>query len=418
MVAIVLPGFTQDLAVGVTGSTTLQGWENPVTLLRQQPVQRAILIIAEQPQSRSEVDPIFENESYGVDALVNAWVLEERDGKLFINFNLVTKEDGPVLKKIRDRHGRILADELIKRWDTISSALDTYDLETVPRNVLGYILVGAFSLDWDGLALTAEQEWREVAMKRPNGDVFHVWAEVRPEPDALRGLFWGSHNDTRGNVRLTTFGDHYAVPRNGFPDLAWRMNADFQNTDENFQKALYPGSAVVARDGALDWVASAMSVLRDGPVTTDTVAEQIDRPVSRTGYVLEMLKTTGYVDETGDGWVALIPVLDARDVDMTHTVLREGREAMLAWGEANIEEVFTDMEKLTAVRHGVPPEAMMTKVWHHIFAGANSALIEGGYIADPYEKPEQFKGFYPVVWTLDNNPDELVGKQSTEVGQH
>lgn len=264
--------FSQDLAVGITGQTTLTGWENPVTLLNQESVQKAVLAIAEESLNREEFAVIIKDEPFGVDALIDSWILDERKGKLYINFNLVTEADGPVLKRIRDKHGQILAKEFIKRWDKIETAMNMYDLETVPEEVLAYILIGAFSLDWDGLGLTVEE-----------------------------------------------------------------------------------------------------------------------------------------------GWMSLIPVLDERDVDMIRTLLLAGREAMLAWGEDNMDQVFSDMEKLVAVQQGVEPEVMMTKVWHHIFAGANTALIEEGLLADPYQRPKEFQDFFPVVWDIKNNPDMLVGSGSPKV---
>jgi len=350
------------------------------------------------------------DEPFGVDALVDAWVFAERDGLLYVDFNLVTAADEPVLTRIRERHGRLLADEYLARWDsTIGPALASYDLGTVQHDIFAYIMISAFSLDWDGLDYTVERGWRQEAAERPNGDRFAVWAEYRAEPDALKGLFWGSHNTTQRGVRVTTFGDHYAVPRNGFPDLAWRLNVDFDQLDEAEEDALYPGSAVVARDGALDWVAGVMTVLRDGPRSTADLARALDRPVSRTGYAVGMLEELGYVVETPEGWAAAIPVLDDRDVPVTRAVLRAGRKAMAAWGEAHMGEVFREMEDLVAVRQGVAPELMMTKMWHHIFAGANAVLIEEGLLADPYAEDARFRGFFPAVWTVANRPATVLG---------
>jgi len=98
----------------------------------------------------------------------------------------------------------------------------------VAESELFYIVLGCFSLDWDGLDLTRERGYRTAAQRTIDGRSFTPWAKEKGVEVSLRGLYRGSHNQERTDVTLTTFGDHHALPRFGLPDLLWNSGEAFR----------------------------------------------------------------------------------------------------------------------------------------------------------------------------------------------
>lgn len=411
--AVCASASAQDFSVGITGRTSLSGWDSPTRMLNQDEVQALMIALEESPAPRSEVAHHLEGGRYSIDDLIEATLLDERDGRLHIDFNYIGVRDVETIERIETRYGEALAEAYRAQWPRIAAALDDYPADSVPTDALAFIMVGAFSLDWDGLDYSAQQGWRQAGRGRGNGDVNHFWATYKPAPDSLRAMYWGSHNADVEGYRVTTFGDHYALPRAGFPDLAWNMRAVFDGLDERLTEAVNP---LALTNGPLvrEAVMKTMVFLRGGPATSGQVAEALQYSQSGADRVLTALQALDYVTLDGEMWSINIPVLLADDAAITAEILAAGRDAMQVWADEHVQNALADMADLTAVRHGVSREAVMTQVWHNIFAIASQSLVADGRLADPYDRPEGLQGFFPAVWHLDNLPAALTGSDQTE----
>jgi hypothetical protein len=301
-------------------------------------------------------------------------------------------------------HAGALANGYLSRRDEIETILARRRLVEVPAADYAYILIGCFSLDWDGLIFTDDPRYRSAATHRTDRDVYTPWAKEKGDAVSLKGLYWGSHNEYLESANLTTFGDHYSVPRAGFPDLGWSLWVDVDRLpgDEVTRKK----GARAARhflDGLPSAVAGVMIALGDGPKSLDDLAAATSLSPETLSDVLGLLVEIDYVAERGAKYRAIIPVLTDADTPMVHDVLSLGREIIRAWHEHHYDALAADLSHITPLEYGVPYSVVYTDVWHFVFALANRKLVEAGLLADPYSKQRRHKGFIPAVWRPGQN---------------
>ncbi len=415
--ALVLPclqAFASDqdlLSTGVTGSVSASGKANPSFVMRPIQVQRLLLDIAHAPQDREHAAHTLEGSGITVDDLLALDLLRDDDGRLVINFNLLTQEDQAEILRAVSRHATILAEGFLARRREIDALLAERTLREVPAADFAYLLVGCFSLDWDGLRYSDDPRYRSGPTHRAGGDAYTPWAKERGDAVSLRALFWGSHNTTTDGITLTTFGDHHALPRAGFPDLTWLVDVNTEHVPEE-GGIRTSTTTVVYRflDQIHGAVGRTMQALGDGPKTAEQLAAATHLDPESLADVLDLLAEVDYIGRDGARYHALIPVLTGADTPMVRGVLALGREVIRRWHEEHYEELAADLGDLTPVRSGVPYEVVYTEVWHYLFGLANRKLVEAGMLADPYAPSREHEGFIPVVWLpgqqlLQDGPD-------------
>jgi hypothetical protein len=274
-----------------------------------------------------------------------------------------------------------------------------YDLAGMDRRDLAFVLIGCVGLDWDGLSITAEQGYRSPAVRRANGDHYIVWARESAPNISYRALYWGSHNDQRGAVWLTTFGDHDALPRAGLPDAVWEARAAILRArlPEEARAALRL-TVYADYEASLDRAAAAMLALRDGPKDAAALMRTMDAPADTAQRTLDLLAALHYVGVEDGAYGARVPVFAERDRAMLDAARAQSRAIVVRWLRANAAHMRRDLGDLSAVRAGVPYDQVFTEVWHYLFGAVNARLASSGMIADPYAEGSQWRGFVPFVW--------------------
>jgi hypothetical protein len=404
-VALALPSlqvFASDqdlLSTGVTGTVSASGKANPGFVMRPIQVQRLLLEVAHAPQDRERAARALEGSGITVDDLLVLRLLRTDHGRLMINFNLLTQEDQAEILQAVSTHATTLAEGFLARRGPIDALLAERTLRDVPAADFAYILVGCFSLDWDGLRYTNDPRFRSGPTHRSGGDAYTPWAKERGNLVSLRALYWGSHNTTKDGINLTTFGDHHALPRVGFPDLTWLLDADTESVPEDGgMRASMTAVAYRFLDQIHGAVGRTMESLGSGPKSAEELAEATHLDPETLADLLDLLQKVGYVAQDGSRYRAMIPVLTEADTPMVRGVLALGREVIRQWHEEHYDELAADLGDLTPVRSGVPYEVVYTEVWHYLFGLTNRKLVEAGMLADPYASSREHKGFVPVVW--------------------
>lgn len=408
--ALVPPLFAQDdeslIQMGVTGSSSSRGADNPFTLIRNQPVERLLLQAAERPVTKAEIEAALAEIGLeaGPENFVRVGALRQDGDRYTLAFNLFTAEDQRRLEAFNAEYASSLADAILDHRDEFDAIFARYDLDGVDLGDLRYLIIGCFILDWDGLTLTAEQNYRRSGPTHPNGDTYTLWSREKADDVTLRDYFWGSHNAYFENLVLTSFGDHDSSRIYVLPDLSWsvavRLNGS-ESVDQRsrlFRRAMAPQFEDFRQEAA-----RTMMVLRDGPADLATLAERTGLDPMRIERLLPLLDHIGYVIQTDELVSANIVLLGEQDLSMMQEARALGWRIMGRWLADNYQSFRQQAEGLTPSRFDVPFERQFTQFWHYIFGAANHELAQRGYFSDQYADGRLWQGHTPMVWWAQLN---------------
>jgi hypothetical protein len=317
---------------------------------------------------------------FTVEDMVTVGLLREEEGLYWIDFNLLRVEDQLAILSLSDEMGRDLAKSVLERQAEFEALAAAHDQPHLDAAHFLFIVLGCFSLDWDGLELTENKGYRVGAQRTLDGESFTPWAKERGAEVSLEGLYWGSHSEAAEEFTFTTFGDHHSLPRFGLPDMLWRT-----------------GEAFGMRD-ALNDIARVMATLRTRDHTRGELAEVTGIEEDELERIVGLLEGANYVAVEGETIQGRALVLTARDAALVREIVALGREIMITWHEANYAAIRERLADLTPTRNGVPFERVYTEVWHFIFGVANRTLVDQGFFADPYSNERRHRGFLPVIW--------------------
>ncbi|MGD2135984.1 MAG: hypothetical protein PVF27_07490 [Gemmatimonadales bacterium] len=383
----------------VSGPTpdTLSERRNPAHLLSQVEVRRLLFALRGAARDADHVAAALHGSDVSLNDLLATGLVRERAGAYVLGFPLITSEDAQRLAEVSERFARDLADAYLARWTDVEEILQRYPLPHVDRSELAFVLVGCFSLDWDGLDLTYELGYRSVRREPPP---IVRWA-IEAEASRPRAVYWGSHNEHLDNgISFTSFGDFHSIPRTGFPDLMWSMGRG--TLDADLPATIRTGLQRAAADDLDEMMrrlGAVMFALRSGGKTVDEVSTTATLDHQTTAELLDLLEGLGYVHHESGRYHAAIPVLGEEDAAMVADLRRLGREVMTGWLAENYEVYQATLMRVTPIGHALPFEASFWNTWHWLFGTANRLLVEEGVFADPYDAQRRFKGFVPVVWS-------------------
>lgn len=350
------------LGYRITGFTNSSApAENATYAMVHPEVQRLLLDVAASPRDRQYVEAALRPSPIRVEDMVSNGSLRLEGDRYWLNFPLLTRADQETVVRAAEIYSRRLADAYLARRKEIEALLRLYDLDGVDRKAVAFVVLGCFSLDWDGLRYATRNGYRASEPVRKGGRFF-VMAEERGGP-SLQRMYWGSGSMGYGKYGITTFGDHFS-PRS-----------------HPLKKVGEPGGAILL-------------ALRDG------ARETADLPATNRDEVLAALVSAGYVHPDGTRYRAAIPVLSMRDQKMIEGLRRLGREALREWFTANYAEFRSAMRDIAPVRNGIPFPVAFDQLWHYLFGIANRKLVEDGLFADPYAPGAPRQGYVPVVYAL------------------
>ncbi|MBL8222513.1 MAG: hypothetical protein JNL62_24960, partial [Bryobacterales bacterium] len=121
-----------------------------------------------------------------------------------IAFTLLLADDVRRIRVLAEKHARILADSILAHRAEIEQLLATYTTPGVAKGDIAFIVLGCFSLDWDGLAILKAKGLRTGESPHPDGK-YVPWAEERIA-DQFRS-YDRSSTTYRGRTAYLSFSD-------------------------------------------------------------------------------------------------------------------------------------------------------------------------------------------------------------------
>jgi hypothetical protein len=401
------PAPAQQHTYSVSGAAQIRnstGLNNPYILLARPDVQTIATEALAGPISREQLATLLRGSEVKLENLLETDVLERTaDGRYKLAMTVFTVEDRELIDRVADPLARSLAAAFLQERAAFDRIFSRYDMPGVDPELVRMALIGCAILDWDGLLVTADNNYRTNLNKKANGDQYQMVLRERAPHISAQALYWGSHNqDVAGKtIFMTTFGDHHTgSKRVAFPDLTWIIDSDDMEDHVPAPVASQVANVLSAGlDEAQQIAGPIMVALRSGPADTATLAAATRQPLERVQSVLDLLTALQYVEKQETRYRAAIPVFTfERDGEMIREARTLGQDIMRRWLQSNYARAQTEFSSLSALRVGVPFKTMFTELWHPIFGWTNYHLVKQGYLHDPYGPKAKFISFVPFIW--------------------
>jgi len=336
-------------------------------------VQRTLLAAAKTPQTASELTSLLGNSGTTLADLEILRLVQRQGDQYRIAFTLFPADDVRRSRALAEVEARSLADSLLARRSEIEALLRAYSVPGVDPRDVAFIVLGCFSLDWDGLRITKARGLRTGAgAARPDG-YYVPWAEERI--DGPYRSYCYSNSNYQGEAGAVTFSDGTSDDRSLLS--MWRDKP----------RALALGKMLMA--------------MRDGEATLAGLARAAKVPAPDAGRMLAGLSERRYVRINDDKYSPNFPVLSQRDKQMVSQLRKIGREAIEAWLAARYSKLESDLADLAPARAGVPYAETFNWIWHQVFGRANAMLAEAGLFSDPYAEGRTWRRHTPAVFHRD-----------------
>jgi len=244
---------------------------------------------------------------------------------------------------------------------------------------LGYILVGAYVLDFGGLAL--EEPGFIMATKEMPGGAY-VFTGFEGELRKLQSSWMWGHTSSFGPFTFLGHGELPPQgPRHAFPEQSYRWRAEGW-TEEQVSRVM-------------EEIGTILAVLYRTPMDLSKLARESGVESERVAEHLALLKKLDYVRD-GELRTSVCPVVNAAAKDQIQKMVAE------VWGKLLDEAVRPSWERLEHLYRGTAPARngidvceAFNPIHHAIFEQALRLLMEGGVIAWP---PQHADGARYAVW--------------------
>ncbi|MCX6568080.1 MAG: hypothetical protein NT147_03385 [Candidatus Aminicenantes bacterium] len=355
--------------------------------------QKVLLDIAAEPKDPSSIEKELKGTGVTVGVL-EALRLIRRDGDRYVlAFSLLANADLDRIRAVAEKEGNSLAAAFLARRSEIENILARNPQPGVDGKARAFIILGCASLDWDGLNLIRKRGYLAV----PRKEEYLPEAREIGGGGSLRGIYWGSHSYHEA-IAVTSFGDHYSLPRNALPDILSSLASSLSQMDapESLKNRLVGAADALIRRRA----GMIMLALRESEKTLGQLALASNITEVETKKILDLLLELNYVSVVDNHYQAIIPVLDESDSPMVKELRRLGQDVMVKWFDDHYTDLSQQLNNLTPVRYGMPLSESFYSVWHYVFGIANRELVAAGLFANPYDNKRVFKGFVPTVYIL------------------
>jgi hypothetical protein len=399
------------LSFGITGSVSIATPlnRNPSYLLSHLEIQKLLIETAQKPKSSADIQKALSGTNITLNDLVKTGLLKQAGDHYRIRFILFLKEDLEIIKSVTGELGQNLAEAILKQREEFTRLLKQSANPHNTVNDLAYILIGCFSLDWDGLQIMSEMGFRAKTRPTERGDRYITWAEAR-QPEDVREIYWGSHNDYFTECVLTSFGDHCTLPRDTFPDLAWRMAHSLYNLSlpSEIEQGLIGAFSPFVSD-FVEQTGELMLALAEGDRTLEDLSESLGEEPEEILSKVTLLAALNWVEgDTTSGYRPSIPVIPLSDGDMVKGSLTRCGDILVEWLPEHIDELRHRLGNITPLKYGLTFEETFSQIWHYLFGLANQHLVKQGFFSSPYSPNRRFQGFIPAVWHPDVMPEETT----------
>jgi len=132
------------------------GFSKLHSALNDVPIQRLLLDIAQTPRNKEYLESRLRQTKFDIKALLDLGLVRRQEDLYVISFLLFSRDEEHRMREITESHASMLANAILNRRAEIEEVIKGYRLPGVDTGAVLYIILGCFSLDWDGLALNDE----------------------------------------------------------------------------------------------------------------------------------------------------------------------------------------------------------------------------------------------------------------------
>ena len=415
-ILLALPGSTsaaeRKFLSGYAGSLPTRESDKARAYFQRPAVRRLLERMESGGLTTAEVNEALAGSGTDLADLIRLRILRNAGDRVAIGFAYFTAAD---MKKIREAVRRLapsLAGAYVSRQKDFGAIFRSYPVGTVPRKEIAFVLLSGFCLNWDGLEVTNELGLRRPVLVEGNGFKYSFWASEDVPGEEYREVYWGSSTypgpapdpSDRSAYSFSSFGDAESDPRMNLPDLLFLSPAELPDSvrakaekvglhasdelGQHFDRIL--GGELFAPISRL------LFELRRRPSTARELRPLLDRDPAP---LLALLEEIQYVDRDGRGAYHLrVPVFDEADRPVVAKTIALSRQILREWLEDRIPEMKRDFSDLTALKAGLPFEAVFTQIWHEIFGAVTRDFARNGFTASAYAPEVRYKGSFSVLW--------------------
>jgi len=340
------------------------GRYSPYTAVRSLDTQRILLLINSAPSRADDIsvhlDLGKEKVHRFLSALSKCGLINESDGKISPSFPIFTAKDQVLLEPIIKKLAHETAAAVQKRMNEVESLID--DLSLTERGLrfsdLEYIIIGALTLDYNGLRVLREERLLCPGKKMPGKGNYIFSGLECGLVDLKKGWMWG-HNSGFGRY---WFSSHGRVPKDfrmAFPDLAWQWVGQVEQ------------SAIVAE---MEKTGQILEALSQEDLSLVNLKDRIGRNDELLAQ-LAMLLGLGYVVLADKKWRINRPFFTVDDLGkirkVSELILREvakflkGKQAKMLEGYAHT----------LPSKNEIPFEEAFNLIYHLIFEQALDLMM-------------------------------------------
>jgi hypothetical protein len=364
--------------------------------------------------SLARVEQAVSGTSFSVEDLLRVKILRREGDEFHIGFNFFTAEDMRRVAAAVDQYTPLLVQAFLSRAAEFARIYDRYPVKSVDARRLAFVLIAGFSLNWDGLAISARRGYRKPVTVDGDGWRYGFWASEELPGHDTHEFYWGSSTFPAPGINLSrkpvdysfsSFGDPYSDPRMSFPDLFLLGPGDLsaavreivQSVGTVHETALGFDCPDVLGFERLRDVGEILFTLRSGPKSEEELGRELS--AKSLGPLLSLLQEIQYVEKDGRGrFDLLIPVLDDGDRRMVRESLDLSARILEQWLADCYPNLRRDLGPLTSLRQGMPFESLFTQIWHEFFGRTTRDLVRSGFLFDPAGPDVRYKRSFPALW--------------------
>ncbi len=349
---------------------------NPYDVTRPVEVQRILLLINSEPLSANTISarthiPLGKVMEY-LEKLVRCGLVREENGLYKPAFPIFTLRDQRILQPLIDcmvdivveavKNSRTELERTISGLSIVKRGLRFIDLE--------YIIVGAITLDYEGLNVL-EKEGLIVKSKKMPGGGEYIFAGFEVGLLDLKEKWMWGHSGFFGKY---WFSSHGKLPRKGrrkaFPDLAWSWYEWGLSVSEIESKMIMLGRI--------------LELLLYEDYTFNKLVMELNIDKQSLATDLTLLLTLGYVVVDDKLlWRLNSPVFTREDYENIKSFSRHLLETIASRFKGKRSIIKEYYEKTMPARNGIPLQEAFNQIYHLVFGKALTRLIEEGVINEP-----------------------------------
>lgn len=341
--------------------------------------QKLLLLINARPLDIESIarrlDLGVEEVTKHLDELLYCGLIKEENGFYRPAFPIFTVADQKILTPLLNE----LVDdvvEVVKSWlPKIREVL--IDVTVIKRGLefpdLDYIVVGALTLDYEGLNVLSEERLLVKSKAMPGGGEY-IFSGFEGELLKLKkSVMWG-HSAVFGGYWFNTHGSLPPVGvRLAFPDLAWLWYAQGVKPDEITHKMIELGRI--------------LEVLAERDLSFEELRRELGMDIFTLAINLTLLSSTGYVKPINlNCWRLTAPVLMAKDYEAIKSISKALLKDIAVIFKKKLYKIIEVYKETSPAKNEIPLEEAFNPIYHLIFEQALNKLLAEGVIVSPKER--------------------------------